>query len=279
MTQPASQSASSAVIAPPPALDAAQQLYVYAVMRAEDAPLLDSAAVSAPGETLRSISCGALQAIVSPIDTDEVMATRRNLTTHARALEALMDWGPILPMRFGLVTTEADAVRATLAPHEELLLAELSNLQECVEMGVRISWDRATAMREIVAEDPNLRRAYERIAGRPETEVHYEKVELGRRVAAALEAKQAAEGAALAARLGEHARDMVIHEGDDEMSVLKADFLIERLQEPALAAEIEALESEAPDRLTIKYVGPAPAYNFVKLRLAWAGAAAEPLAS
>lgn len=254
-------------------------IYVYALMRAEDvgvgdmatalAALEEIAAVDALDAPIMAAPCGPVVALVSSIETAEVLATRRNLLTHARALEAMMTLGPALPMRFGLITTDAEQIAATISPHAGRLGRLLDELDGCVEIGVKIAWDRTRAMREIVAEQPGLTRAYQSLQGRSETETHYERIELGRRVEAAMREKRTAEAERYAETLGAHARDRVIQEPDDDMMVLKADFLVERSSEPALMQAVEAIEAADPERVSISYVGPAPVYNFVNLQLNW----------
>lgn len=248
----------------------AENLYVYALMRAEDPSGFDFPAVDAPDAEVRSLGCGPVQAVVSSIEDAEILSTRRNMLTHARALENLMEAGPILPMRFGLITTTPDQIRSTVVQHADRLRSMLDDLEGCVEMGVKISWDRARVMQEIVANQPDLAATYKALQGRDERETHYQRVELGRRVEAAMTSKRALEEAEYAKLLRSIARDAVIHEPDDELMALKADFLIHRDREPELQAALEAIEARDPERLTISYVGPAPVYNFVNLQLNWA---------
>lgn len=262
---------------PEPAGDAAN-LYVYGLMRGADLDrarrVLDFDAVDAPGAEILSVDCGALAAVASPIEAEEVLSTRRNLLRHARALERIMAAGPVLPMRFGLITAGADQIAATVEAEAETLAGMLDGLEGLAETGVKIVWDRTAVMREIVAEDPSLSRAYAALQGRDANQVHYEKIELGRRVEAAMSAKRHAEEAALAERLSAHAQDVVVHAPDDELMALKADFLADDDQRAALEREAEAIAAEGGDRLSVKLVGPAPAYNFVQVRLAWAAPAA-----
>lgn len=246
-----------------------ETLYVYAVMRASDPADLTFAAVDQPDAAPRHLDCGPIKVIASPIENDEVLSTRRNMLTHAKALETLMVGGPILPMRFGLVAANADGILSTVENHASRLVGLLDDLEGCVEMGVKIVWDRAAAMREIVAETPSLAETYQRLQTRDERETHYERIELGRRVEAAMRTKREAEAAAYDARLSAIARDRALQEPDDELMVLKADYLVEHAQEPEMAAALEAIEADAPERLSISYVGPSPAYNFVNLQLDW----------
>lgn len=250
--------------------EASDNLYVYALMRSSDAADLDFRPVDAPDTAPMAFDCGHVQVIVSPIAADEVLSTRRNMLTHARALEQLMSGGPVLPMRFGLITTTAEDIQATIAAHAARILAHLDDLDGCVEMGVKITWDRAAVMQEIVAETPQLAKTYQSLQARPEKETHYERVELGRRVEALMREKRSVELDQYDAILSAIARDRVLQDPEDELMVLKADYLVAAHDEPELQAALEQIEARKPGRLSVSYVGPSPAYNFCRLQLDWA---------
>ncbi len=248
-------------------------LYVYGVMRGADEPALDFAAVAAPGAAPFRVGAGALQAIVSAIETDEILPARRNLLAHAKALETLMEVGPVLPMRFGLIAPSRAAIEATLAANASALLARLQDLGGRAEYGVRVSWSREALMRAVVARQPELREAYQALAGKPEAATHYQRVELGRRVEAAIAALREEEAARCADAIAAVVARTALHEPEDELTILKLDCLVETAETEALGAVLERLQSDRPDAVSIKLVGPAPAYNFTKLALDWAEAA------
>ncbi len=257
-------------VSPAPAPGGGANFYVYAVARAGADLDLDFRPVSAPGAAPFAIDCGPLTVVASPIEVDEVLSTRRNMLGHAKALETLMARADVLPMRFGLITAEIARIQATIAANEGALLAALDDLAGAVEFGVKISWDREVAMREVVDARPELKRAYLALQGRSPTETHYQRIELGRQVDAALEAKRAAERAETLDRLAPLARQIASGAPEDEMMLLKADVLVDRGGQDALTAELEAIEAAAPGRLSVKIVGPGPAYTFVTLQLSWA---------
>lgn len=254
-------------------------IYLYGLGRATDPHDLDFDAVAAPDGMPFKINVGPVSAIVSVIPADEVMPTRRNMLTHARALEQLMGAGPILPMRFGSIAESDAAIQRTLSNAAPQIEAAIEDLDGFIEVGLTIGWNRVAVMKELVASEPDLKRTYEALAARDPNESHFARVELGRRVEAALGEKRVGEQKRYADRLCRFARRWEARPIDDEVTVLKMDFLIAREIEPELNAAIEALEAENPDRLAIKLVGPSPAYSFVDLRLDWTDGAAETAAA
>lgn len=253
--------------------------YVYAVMRAEDldgfaAATAGLAAVDAPEAALQTLICGDLSSVVSPVDADEVLATRRNMMAHARALETLAALGPLLPMRFGLIAPGAAAARAAIAAETDAMRSLIGAIDGADEYVARITWRREAAMSEIVEADPSLKRAYLSLAGEPEAATRDARIALGRRVAAAIETARQELSSRFFADLAAMARDAVREEPEDDMMALKAAFLVDRSQVGAFSAALEALEGEKAGRFDVKLVGPGPAYSFSKVTLRWSAESA-----
>lgn len=251
--------------------------YVYGVMRADDLRGADALAlrpVADPTAAVELVDCGRLRAVVSELEDDEILSTRRNMLGHAKALEALMGLGPVLPMRFGMIVPTKAQIAQAVELKESDLLGHLAAVQDCAEYGVRVAWDRDVAMRELVAANTELTDMYARLRGRTAAETHFERLDLGRKVEAALAAKRAQEAAGLLDRLRPFVKDVVSREAEEDIQLLKADFLVAQDQADAFAAALEAVESDAPERLKIKLVGPSPAYAFTKISLGWGDAPA-----
>ena len=86
----------------------------------------------APAPTLYAVEHGALAAVVA--DHEAPDPTPEALRRHETVVEALMDEGPVLPMRFGSTT---DDVASLLAGREAELRAALERVRGAVELGVR----------------------------------------------------------------------------------------------------------------------------------------------
>ncbi|MFY8152472.1 MAG: GvpL/GvpF family gas vesicle protein, partial [Hyphomicrobiales bacterium] len=136
-----------------------------------------------------------------------------------------------------------------------------------IEVGIKVSFVDTEIFKEIVAENPELRRQSEDLKNKPPAQTYYERIELGRQVDRRMGAKKAAVAAMLGTRLDGFAVKAVHHATTDDMLVFNASYLIRRADEPALFAAIEKLEAEMQGRLTIRYVAPAPPYNFVSMKL------------
>jgi hypothetical protein len=249
-----------------------EPLYVYG--------LVDAAAPGAElGQGLAAapvarIPAGPLHAIVSAAPPLPVEGTRRNMLTHTAVLERVLGQADVLPLRFGTVAPDPGQLARGIAGTEAALREALEGVAGRVELGVKASWREGVAFREILAADPRLRALRDRLQARAAAETYYERIELGRRVEAAMLERRAAETAMLLAALSPLAdREVELKVLDDGM-VLNRAFLVRRADEAAFDAAMAALAEAHAARLEFRYVGPVPPYNFVTVRAGWLAAAA-----
>jgi hypothetical protein len=78
---------------------------------------------------------GRLIAIVGELP-EELRPDERSLRHHDAVVEATMQHGPVLPMRFGSVVRD---VEAFLAAREDEFREGLERVRGCVELGVRVA--------------------------------------------------------------------------------------------------------------------------------------------
>lgn len=93
------------------------------------------------GESLRTVSEGGLTAVVSvhagPRGTPDAAA---DLWEYERVVERLMGARAILPMRFGTVLGDEQAVRGLIRERHAALAAGLERVRGTVEVAVRAGW-------------------------------------------------------------------------------------------------------------------------------------------
>jgi hypothetical protein len=244
-----------------------ENFYVYGIVRAQEAPQVVAPAVFESDNPILSLAAAPFVALVSRIAIREVDATRRNMLAHARVIERAMDTATVLPMRFGMIVPDEESLRQRLRANEAAIKATLADLDGRIEVGLRIAFADGVATREIGLEQPQLARRGEALSRRNANETYYERIDLGRTIEAALIDKKKREGQRLLARVKPLAVRAVELGIQDENGILNAALLVERALEPRLAAEIDAIDGETSGRLAIRYVAPAPPFNFVRLSL------------
>jgi len=244
----------------------ADAVYVYGIVAAGK-PFQLPAGVDGAEASLHESE--GVAAIVSRVPNRPVQATRRNLEAHAALLAAALEQrDPVLPMRFGILLPDENALETDLLrgarPQLDELLARFAGTAE-FELKALYT-DQDALLEEAVRSDPRIAK----LRGRSG---YHEQIQLGELVATALEERRRRDEALLVERLSPLASDWRAREDLPERVAAKLSFLVERRRQEALEAEAELLAEELHPQLQLRLDGPLPPHNFVDLELP-AGAAA-----
>jgi len=118
-------------------------LYVYGIVDCDRFETISSEGQEA-GEVV-SLSCGAFAAAVSVISACTIEATQQNVWRHERVLERLMRHYTVLPLRFGTICPDTDALREFLLLSADDFLENLGRVRGKVEIALRIVDDNISA--------------------------------------------------------------------------------------------------------------------------------------
>src|SRR5215216_7418649 len=118
----------------------ASRCYVYAILERE--MRLPTELVGFGDARLLSVPWRSLAAATSTLDSGELRPTAEHVLQHETVVEGLRQVGPALPVRFGTVLPDADAVARALAERYEVLARDLARLGDKVELGLSVLWDR-----------------------------------------------------------------------------------------------------------------------------------------
>ncbi|TMM19404.1 MAG: GvpL/GvpF family gas vesicle protein [Actinobacteria bacterium] len=215
---------------------------------------------------LHAIEDGQLAAIVSDAPEGDIQAGREELLTHARVLGRARAQGVVLPMRFGVVMPDEDAVRRELLEeYRDELLLQLREVDGKGELRLRAVYDEDALMKEIVEAHSDIAALSAALRGRPADALYYERIELGQKVARAVEQAAIVDLSAIVDALEPLAVAVQVGEPDHEHVAANVSFLVEDAQIPAFDQAVDALGRQNAGRLTFKYTGPLPPYSFVEL--------------
>src|SRR3954471_2600628 len=242
-------------------------MYVYGVVRAGERLALPASGVD--GRPVGCLRHGALAALVGEAPGDPVRPSRRNVMAHTAVLQDVVAAGAdVLPMQFGVVMPDGDAVRdELLVAHGEALAAQLDALSGRVELDVTVTEPQAALLREVIASDPRLEAATQRLRAAGSSASYQQRIEVGEADARAVEAERHLRATEVVERLGPHVVDAVVSEPRHEDMLANVAFLVERARRPAFDAALEQLGALFGDETRVRCVGPLPAYRFVELVL------------
>ena len=237
---------------------------VYGIVPAETP--LDGAPPGIAGAPVRRVAAGGLAALVSAVGDDELRATRRDLLSHSAVLEHAVAAGPVLPLRFGTVLRDEDAVvEELLQPRRDELAALLERFERLVELRVKAFYVEEEVLKQIVRSDPAIARLREATQGVPDAAAYPQRVRLGEAVAHALDARRQHDAESILARLRPLAEDVVVEESEAALA-LTASFLVDRGRVAAFDEAMDELARNHEGLITFKYLGPLPPHSFVSFQ-------------
>jgi len=243
--------------------------YLYCFTLSDNAiPELEMAGVPVPNleraTRVYSIVVGRVAAVVSDSPIIRYSINRTNLLSHEKVVEHVMNTvkGPVLPVKFGTVASSEKELVETLLTNREIELAELlEGFKQHVEVGIKALWQRERIFAELAAL-PEIQEARARLG-----DSQQEKIDLGQLVERTLDNLRERDSQLILARLEPLAREVKINAITLDMLVLNASFLVDNEKEAAFDDAVNALDDELGGRLTLKYAGPLPPYNFVHFNL------------
>lgn len=116
--------------------------YIYAIT--DRAARLPSGQLGLGGAPLAVVPWGELAAVTSDLNLEELRQTPEQLLCHEAVVEAVRQGGRGLPVRFGTVLPDPDAVARALSERYPVLLADLNRLGDKIELGLAVLWDPET---------------------------------------------------------------------------------------------------------------------------------------
>jgi hypothetical protein len=249
---------------PPPASDKRGK-YVYCVVRADEALRFGPIGFGSPAGEVYTVLYEDIAAVVSDAPMEVLDATRENVLAHERVNEAVMKYQTVIPMSFGTVFKTRDDIVELLRGAHGAFRDVLTKMENKVEFGLKVLWDRDAMIRHIEHDDEDIRRLKSEIASQKGS-TYFARVQYGRLVDGALQSRseqyvseifEALRGVCVASRANKPIGDKMI---------MNAAFLVEREREAAFDTSVKTLGA-AHDTLTFRYTGPWPPYNFVNIRL------------
>lgn len=233
--------------------------YVYGIV---PAGVVDSiASTGIRGTAVAVLEEDGVAALVSDLPADGLRVTRKDLRRHLDVVDEAFRETTILPCPFGTTVASREAfVAEVLRAKREALAAGLAELEGTLQLNVKVRHDEDALLREIVAADPLIARLRLDAAG--DDSIYGTRLELGRRVAEAVEAHRAADGGRVLDTLLAEAL-AVVEEPDDSLA-LKASFLVSRRSQQRFDAALDRLAEAERTRLRFEVIGPLPPTAFAE---------------
>ena len=247
--------------------------YLYCIISCQENHTFDGVAIGGEDGVVHTVCHKGLAVVVSDSPVKQYEHTRTNMMAHERVLETVMREFTLLPVRFGTVT-DSDSplqdIEKLLSSRFEEFQRLLRDMEGKVELGVKAFWrDEKAVFEEIVAENAEIRRLRDSLSRKSPQATHFDRIHLGEMVKEALNRNRAREAAKILLPLRRIAHSARENEVLADRMVLNVAFLVDKSREPEFDQAVSELDEQLGERIALKYVGPAPPYNFVNIVVNW----------
>jgi hypothetical protein len=239
--------------------------YVYCIVQSEGPLSFGPVGIGSEPADVHTVHYRDIAAVVSNTPMVVQDPTRDNVLAHQRVNETVMRQHTVIPMSFGTVFKTDDDIIELLRSAYDAFRDVLMKMQDKFEFGLKVLWDREQIIREIEEEDEDIRRLKGEISSQKGS-TYFARMQYGRMIDAALQARsehyvteifEALRHVSVASRSNKPIGDRMI---------MNAAFLVAREAEEDFDARVKEVGVRY-DKLTFKYTGPWPPYNFVNIRL------------
>jgi len=239
--------------------------YVYCIIKSAAALTFGPLGIGADPAETRTVNFRDIAAVVSRTPMVVQDPTRENVLAHQRVNETVMQQHTVIPMSFGTVFKTDDDIIELLRSAYDAFTDVLNKMHGKFEFGLKVLWDREQIIREIEEEDEDIRRLKGEISSQTGS-TYFARMQYGRSIDAALQARSEL----YVSEIFQTLRDVSVASRSNkpigDRMIMNAAFLVARDMEHAFDARVKDI-GQRFDKLTIKYTGPWPPYNFVNIRL------------
>jgi Gas vesicle synthesis protein GvpL/GvpF len=256
----------AAAAKPEAVVDRNEGKYVYCIIKSGKPIHFGALGMGAEAADVHTVHFKDIAAVVSNTPMGVVQdPTRDNVLAHQRVNETVMMHHTVIPMSFGTVFKTEHDIKELLRSAYDAFSDVLSKMHGKVEFGLKVLWDRDQIIREIEADEEDIRRLKGEISSQKGS-TYFARMQYGRLIDAALQARSER----YVSEIFQTLRDVSVASRSNkpigDRMIMNAAFLVSRDAEQAFDARVRDI-GQHYDKLTFKYTGPWPPYNFVNIRL------------
>jgi gas vesicle protein GvpL/GvpF len=245
--------------------DSNEGKYVYCIIKTETPLGFGPLGIGPEPAETHTVNFRDIAAVVSRTPMVVQDPTRDNVLAHQRVNETVMQKHTVIPMSFGTVFKTDDDIIELLRSAYDAFIDVLNKMQDKFEFGLKVLWDRDQIIREIEEEDEDIRRLKSEISSQKGS-TYFARMQYGRLIDAALQARSERYVAEIFHGLRDVSVASRANKPIGDRMIMNAAFLVGRETEQAFDSRVKEI-GQRYDKLTFKYTGPWPPYNFVNIRL------------
>ena len=239
--------------------------YIYCIIASKEAESFGPMGIGGRGDEMSAIVYDDIAAVVSNSPIISYSVSRENMLAHEKAIEEVMKKYTVLPVRFCTIAQDADKVKKILEKEHDKFTEVLKNMEGKKELGLKAIFKEEVIYKEIVEKYEDIKKLKKALSSEPPAKTYYLRVEVGRKVEAALQEQKDIYKEEILNTLSPLAQDTKVNTTYGELMIISAAFLVENAKEAEFDQNVQALGDKYGDKIKFKYVGTLPPFNFVNL--------------
>ena len=239
--------------------------YIYCIIASKEARSFGALGIGDRGDELYTILYDDIAAVVSNSPIISYSISRDNMFAYEKAIEEIMKKYTVLPVRFNTIAEDEDKVKKILEIEHDRFAELLKDLEGKKELGLKAIFKEDVIYKEIAENYEDIKKLKKALLSEPPAKTYYLRVEVGRKVEAALEKERDIYKEEILNTLSPLSQDTKVNAPYGELMIISAAFLVENNREAEFDQNVQALADKYGDKIKFKYVGTLPPFNFVNL--------------
>jgi hypothetical protein len=239
-----------------------QAAYLYGIVSAQVNPLKELKGVGDPPWRVNRIPIDNVLLLISYLEGDPSELGIEDTVKHVKVLEAALQSGPVIPVRFGTITQSLAKVKQVIQSNLKGIQKELEGFTGKFEVGVKAYWKKEALLQELSGRYPDypalvLRANHDRSVA----------IELGQRIESLVEEWRKKVAARLHPELLRLASANQLNDPSSPEMIYNAAFLVNPGQEMKLQQSLEDFAEKYATEYEFHYTTRLPPYSFTNLKL------------
>ncbi len=241
-----------------------RRCYVYGIVPQDVEVTADARGVGDPPGQVKLLRHGDIAALVSDIDVTQPLGRPEDLMDHQQLLDAASAETPVLPLRFGAVMTNSQAVvDELLGPHHDEFAAALKKLEGRAEYVVKGRYVEKAVLKEVLSENAEAAGLRDEIRAGDEYATRNARIRLGEIINQAITAKREADTRKVGDVLAPYCVASNVREPTHEQDAAHLALLVATAEEAEFERAVDELAYEWDGRVNLRLLGPMAPYDFV----------------
>ena len=191
----------------------------------------------------------------------------RNLAVYQSAIEKVMEYHHIVPVKYGTMTDSEDNLLRIMQKNYVQIKNVVDTVKDKIEIDVVALWGNIDLILKEIGEKEEIKRLKEEAVTKSPDQIFKSKINLGRMVKVLLDKKREECSSQLLDALKKEAESYRSHALMDDSMIMNTAFLIYKNKQETFESKVDQLDKQYNGSINFRIVGPIPPYSFTALEM------------